>query len=162
MTWVKLDDGFCTNPKVIALSDRAFRAYVAAICYCAANLTDGVIPNAARHLIGKAPALDELVRVGMLTIVEDGYSVHDYLEYNPSRERVLADRRGSAARQARARNGVSNGVTNAASHAVPSHPNPIPSKSEEEKESPSGLLNPIPTPIRNRNHGSLEQVIKRG
>ena len=43
MAWLRIDDGFVEHPKVYDLSDRSFRLHVAAHCYSARNLTDGVL-----------------------------------------------------------------------------------------------------------------------
>jgi hypothetical protein len=47
MTWVRLDDQFPDHPKVVNLSDRAFRLHVWGICYSARFLTDGLIQRDA-------------------------------------------------------------------------------------------------------------------
>ena len=95
MTWAKLDDGFPEHPKVIGLSDAAFRTHVAAICYAARNLTDGHIPAAALLAVsrGKPKAVAELHAAGVWhENGGEGYIIHDYLEYNPSKERVERER----------------------------------------------------------------------
>lgn len=51
MAWVKLDDGFFRNPKVVSVGKDAKFLYVAALCYCGANITDGRIPAGALRLI---------------------------------------------------------------------------------------------------------------
>lgn len=51
MTWIKLDDGFFTNPKVLGLGQAAKLYHLAALTYCARELTDGVIPVSALTLI---------------------------------------------------------------------------------------------------------------
>lgn len=109
MTWVKIDDRMPTNPKVIGLSDKAFRLYVASICYSSANLSDGEIPPAALVVIGGTPKLaTELVCAGLWdTTSRKGWVVHDYLVYNRSRmkahavseERRLAGLASAAKRQ---------------------------------------------------------------
>jgi hypothetical protein len=43
MPWAKFDDRYPWHRKVRPLSDAAFRLDVSAICWCAENLTDGVI-----------------------------------------------------------------------------------------------------------------------
>jgi hypothetical protein len=42
MSWVRLDDSFPEHPKVIALTDAAFRAHVRGLCYAGRFLTDGL------------------------------------------------------------------------------------------------------------------------
>lgn len=90
MGWLRLDDAFGDHPKVIGLSDRAFRAHVMGLLYCARHLTDGVVPRAAAP---KAAAVRELERAGLWTSTRGGgWLIHDYLDFNPSKADVLADR----------------------------------------------------------------------
>lgn len=109
MPWVRFEDRFPAHPKVARLSDKAFRIHVAAICWCSANLTDGhitadLLPLAiGRQRVPKA-AVAELVTAGLWEPDgANGYRVHDFTDYQPSRERVLAQRRADADRQARQR-----------------------------------------------------------
>jgi hypothetical protein len=90
MTWAKLDDNFYQHPKVIGLSDKAFRLYVASICFASANRTDGEIPRAALPMIGGTTKLaSELTGVALWdTTSRDGWAVHDYLKYNRSKETI--------------------------------------------------------------------------
>jgi len=129
MPWVKLDDRFPSHRKVALLSDRAFRLHVSAICWCAENLTDGRISERelalVAHIRGIKATAKQLEEAGVWDRADDGWEIHDYLDYNPSREQVLADRKKNAERQERWRqrkngnptppdgssNGRSNGVT---------------------------------------------------
>jgi hypothetical protein len=54
MPWVKLDDGFYSNPKVIKVPPLARSLYVAGLCHCATGLTDGAIDKAALTRLAKA------------------------------------------------------------------------------------------------------------
>ena len=122
MSWVKIDDAFPEHPKVVPLSDRAFRIHVRALCYCARNLTDGRVPRGAEQLLGCTLAqIGELVTAGLWDVRPDGWAVHDYLQYNPSREQVMVERGAAKARLDRWRNGRSNGVSNGVSS-----PSPVP------------------------------------
>jgi hypothetical protein len=129
MPWVRLDDRFPSHRKVALLSDRAFRLHVSAICWCAENLTDGHISDRelplVAHMRGVKATAQQLQNAGLWDRTDDGWMIHDYLDYNPSREQVIADRKKNAERQERfrqrkkskpappegGRNGVSNGVT---------------------------------------------------
>lgn len=92
MPWVKLDDQFPDHAKIAALSSDAFRAHVMAICYSARMLTDGFVPrNTAWMFAGKARVVQELVP-HLWELAPGGYRVHDYLDYNPTRAQVMADR----------------------------------------------------------------------
>lgn len=130
MTWVKLDDRFPSHRKIALLADRAFRLHVSALCWCAENLTDGYVSERELPLVARLrnprAAAKELVGAGLWDRVDGGWLVHDYLDYNPSRDQVLAERKKNAERQERFRrrkagkptppddasNGRSNGVTN--------------------------------------------------
>ena len=100
MTWSRFDDAFPQHPKIVGLSDQAFRLHVSAICYANRNLTDGRVPMDALVVLlpGRPrPVLKrramELVDAGVWTKTsESAYSIHDFLAYNPTREQVLADR----------------------------------------------------------------------
>ncbi|MFB7162292.1 hypothetical protein [Streptomyces sp. NPDC056242] len=103
MPWVRLDDRFPSHRKVALLSDRAFRLYVSALCWCSENLTEGRIldrelPLVAR-LRGAKKAAAELEEVHLWDRVDGGWEIHDYLEYNPDRAKVKAERASNAARQ---------------------------------------------------------------
>lgn len=132
MTWLRLDDGFAAHPKVAHLSPHAFKLHVSALCYCAQFLTDGFVPTARPGLLmeGYRPAqVTELVDAGLWEPAEGGYWLHDYLKYNPSREKVEAEREAARNRQLKhRRNGVTNavtdGVTNGVSHGSPRHTTP--------------------------------------
>lgn len=126
MPWVRLDDRFPSHRKVALLSDRAFRLYVSALCWSAENLTEGRVTDRELPLIarvrGPKAVANELETAGLWDRDGDGWAIHDYLEYNPSRDRVKEERAANAARQQAfrerkraernaARNGGSNGVT---------------------------------------------------
>lgn len=133
MPWVKLDDRFPSHRKIALLSDRAFRLHISAICWCAENLTDGRISDRELALVAKIRGVkataQQLADAGVWDRTEDGWEIHDYLDYNPSREQVLAERKKNAERQEKFRqrkngkpippdgspdpssNGVTNGVT---------------------------------------------------
>jgi hypothetical protein len=91
MTWARIDDQFADHPKVIGLSDRAFRIHIRGICYAARQLTDGFIPLSAAQEWGMRAVL-ELEKSTLWKPVAAGYQIHDFLDYNPSREQVLAER----------------------------------------------------------------------
>jgi hypothetical protein len=96
MPWIRLDDQFPDHPKVVAAGPVAAWLYVCGIGYCNRLLTDGLIPRGqVRKLadVENATELaDQLVKVGLWEEVEDGYRIHDFLEYQPSAEQVKAER----------------------------------------------------------------------
>lgn len=141
MTWVKVDDGYFRHPKIVRAGKDARDLDLAGMCYASANLTDGFIPNEALpHLAAEAgvrqPArlVAKLLEVVRWELGDGGHWVHDYLDYNPSREETLAARRANAERVASWRagkkggnapsNDVSNAVTNGVGNASPHAPSP--------------------------------------
>lgn len=126
MPWVRLDDRFPSHRKVALISDRAFRLYVSALCWASENLTEGRILDRELPLVarvrGPKTVAKELEAAQLWDRIEGGWVIHDYLEYNPDRARVQADREANAARQKAfrerkraekeaARNAARNGVT---------------------------------------------------
>jgi hypothetical protein len=107
MSWLKLDDRLDEHPKLTRANghyDAALSTFVQLGLYCARNLTDGVVP--ARVLQRFNPEIIELLsepfgdRPGMLEDGPQGSKVlHDYLDYNPTREKVEADRAAAKVRQ---------------------------------------------------------------
>lgn len=109
MPWVRFDDRFPTHRKVRRLSDAAFRLHVSAIHWCSEHLTDGHIPDAELELVSdsRSPrrAVGELERAGLWHAVDDGWEIHDFLEYQPSASKVKAEREAKRERQERWREG---------------------------------------------------------
>ena len=144
MPWVRFDDQFTIHRKVDGLSDAAFRLHASAIFWSARNLTDGFVSR--EDLDGvtarvRTPArfAAECVRRGVWhdareqclsekcpgPVYGDGWVIHDYWEYQFTKEQVVRARDASAKRQAKwraSRNGSSNGVTNGVSASSPSRP----------------------------------------
>lgn len=115
--WLRFDNSTAENPKLVALSDRAFRLWFNACCYCSRNETDGIVPASLVVRLsrtGNRGAVEELVAAGRLEVVDaDTYRIHDYLDHNPSRARLEKMRRDAKERTAswRTRNGVGDAVS---------------------------------------------------
>jgi len=107
MTWGRLDDGLYDHPKLEGLGRfRLAGVGLWTLCISWSNhrLTDGVISAARIKALGGSVALaDRLVSAGLLERAPDGYSVHDFLEYNDPAVVVHARRKASAERQRRSR-----------------------------------------------------------
>lgn len=102
MPWVRLDDGFAEHPKILGLSDSAFRAHVAALCYCNRNLTDGRVPAAFTN--GQA---SELVAAGVWESDGQWFVIHDYADYQPTGDET--ERIRELRREAGRRGGLASG-----------------------------------------------------
>jgi hypothetical protein len=109
MSWAKLDDQFYDHPKVSSISQKyltsAVGLYCLALCWCANQLTDGRIPKPQVSRLtggicnGNVKSVQELVRVGLWVDAGDEYVIHDYLQYNPSRAKVLEERESAKRRR---------------------------------------------------------------
>jgi hypothetical protein len=166
VTWFRVDDGFPEHPKLAALEKQprlwaeSVSLWIAAGCYCAKHLTDGVVPkvklkrmvpfnaqNAAKALVGS----------GLWEDTGEAYAFRNWLEYQPSRQRVESERGGARQRMAswRARNTTldptryavtsterdeeTEPVTDAVSYANPVPSRPVPTGENSE---PSGSSSP--------------------
>lgn len=135
MPWVKLDDGMVEHLKVASLSDGAFRAHVEALSFCARNLTDGLVPEAVVKKQGWSKRSRELVAAGLWEVTPGGHAIHDYLEYNPSREQVEAEREAARRRMNR--------------HRAPDvRPNKQRTNGEQTPLVQAKFNDPLPDPIR--------------
>lgn len=133
MVWAKLDDAILDNPKIARAGVYGFALHVAAITWCCRNLTDGFIPYARTNALldtsrvefdqanplalpggprsmAGGSGLDphdvaaHLVACGLWERVDGGYSIHDFLVYNPSREEVIREKEKGRVRSEKHRN----------------------------------------------------------
>lgn len=95
MPWAKIDDRFYLNPKVMRAGLEGRALYIAGLVHAAGGLTDGII---AQDVITRLAVLadvtdvtgatERLVALNLWEETEGGYLIHDYLEYNPTREHM--------------------------------------------------------------------------
>lgn len=107
MTWTKIDDGLHSHPKVLRLRAAghldALGLHLLAMSYSGAYLTDGLVPR------GFVPEHERelaacLVGVGLWDDAgDDGWQIHDWPEYNPSRADIEKARKANADRSRRSR-----------------------------------------------------------
>lgn len=103
--WIKIDDSYFTHRKIVQLTGPAILMDLTGIAYCARELTDGFVAEGAILLVAalaKVPEpekhVGELVRVGRWEKRDGGFFIHDYLDYQPSREDVIQSREIKKAR----------------------------------------------------------------
>jgi hypothetical protein len=118
MSWVTFDDKFPFHRKVAGLSDAAFRLHTAAIFWCRANATDGLIPREDLTLV--LPRMRQPARYASecvhrdvwhdarfacpsvdcpAPVDADGWVIHDYFALHPTKaESVTAQVNASAAK----------------------------------------------------------------
>jgi hypothetical protein len=107
MTWVKIDDSFPNHPKIVGLSDKAFRIHISGLCYCGTYLTDGFVPMtiAARFANEDMQHIVELTKAGLWREApqDNGFHIHDYLAHQTSKTQVEEKRQTVRERQKRYR-----------------------------------------------------------
>ena len=157
MAWVRLDDQFPDHPKVAGLSNDAFCLHITALCWTAKQQTDGRLPcvllkRLAWRCHDPAMALAELVASGVWDEDGDaGWTIHDYLDYNPSKSELeaLADTRSAAGKAGAAarwgKDSKPHGKSYGKSHGkiMPHTPSPSPSEREREVRTPPPI-DPFP------------------
>lgn len=117
MAWVRIDDHFTEHPKLVQAGPLGVAMQIAALCYANRHLTDGELPAniVARFMptvcydpetgeeITWRDVADRLVEIGIWHKTDGGYLIHDYLEYQPSKADVEAERAAARERMARIR-----------------------------------------------------------
>lgn len=165
MVWVRIDDRYNEHLKFASAGPLGVTLWLAGMAYCNRNLTDGFIPwTVARTLvaweyIGAAgptailvalldsddePAMvtsdlviDQVVHSGLWDTVTGGYMVHDYLDYQPSRQAVMTERAAKAAA------GRAGGLASAQARGVA----PAQAPAEADTQAKSNPRTRIPSPV---------------
>lgn len=132
MSWFKCDDGLGNHPKVMALDAKLLPAmglWVMCGVYASKHLTDGFVPRKVVRMYDGDKMAKALEEAGLFKPAPGGWLIHDYLDWNPSKEQVLAMRAArQAAGQAGGRaSGQARAQANASSDAqAKSNPVPVP------------------------------------
>jgi len=120
VAWIRLSDNYINNPKITPLSDGAFRLWHEALAHCRSHQTDGLVTKhcMVNFTAYRSKRLDELMNVQpgcakALVVKVDGFGfkLHDYLDWNPSKDeenerRTDAKERMRSARERRRSHGV--------------------------------------------------------
>ena len=155
MGWAKFDDRWATHAKLLEAGLEAAGLDARAICWCAGQETDGFVPDAAVSLLAAghrnpAKLAGALVRVRRWARNEErkGYDIHDYLDYNPTRESRDAER--DRKREAGRAGGLRSRPSRPEADCLPSasaKPKQVPTRTEADSlgtaEPPS---RPVPSP----------------
>jgi hypothetical protein len=102
MGWFKIDDQLFSHPKVLSIDPRyrlaAMGLFTLAGSWSSSHLTDGVVPEHCVSLMqGTRKQAAALVQAGLWDVHPHGYTFHDWANYNPTRDEVLAKRQVRAA-----------------------------------------------------------------
>lgn len=136
MSWVRIDDKAWSHPKLAGLSGNAVRLWLFGLCWCNQQESDGCVPSAMLRVLGGAPKVAaELVAAGLWEATDDGWRFHDYLNYQPSREQLAAQRNATRERVTKHRERERNAVTPTVSNASETLP-PIPTRPDPNQIQP--------------------------
>lgn len=92
MAWI--DNRAWSHPKVVGLSDQAFRVWVNGICYSSGFGTQGRLGAAHQKLVGSTPKIRrELENAGLWLDEGPDVLIHDWDEHNGERDRKAENRK---------------------------------------------------------------------
>jgi hypothetical protein len=165
MPWARFADDYLGNAKLTTLSTAAIALDVTGIIYSARELRDGHLSTndvqvvaSLIHLRRWVQAVAELVMARRWIETAAGWDIHDYLEYQPSREQVLADRTAAAQRmrRVRANSGRSPGEVQPEFGRSSTTPYPVP---VPDPEVPTELPGAPPNPPRKRRGRNSSETV---
>lgn len=164
MTWVRLDDQFPDHPKVLEAGPAAAWLYICGLSYASRYLTDGFIPAVqVRRLAdmdGAEEAAERLVTVGLWAPADDGYQIHDYLDYQQSATKVREEREAAKQRMQRLRSPeVRPNISRSSPSPAHSRPSPTPppvqAPAGDEDDAPAAVASASAGPESRRLVGDL-------
>lgn len=174
MTWFKIDDKFHSHPKVLTAGNSAVGLYVRCGSWVSDQLTDGFVPEQVARMYGTVKEIKALIDAGLWRRTVGGYTINDFLEYNPSAEEVKATRatRAEAGRAGGKRSGEARrSKAEANSEALASglleanreaKTNPVPSRPDPVTTSSSSSPEPAQTQAADDDDGGLiDAIIQR-
>lgn len=101
MPWVRLDDGFHSHPKALAVGLDGCGLFARALSYCGAYLTDGRVPHAwvMAQTAGDGALAIRLEEAGLWQSTADGdFVIPDFTDLNPTKAAYVAEQAAGAAR----------------------------------------------------------------
>jgi len=164
LSWVRSDDDEPHHIKFLQVPIAAYGLFQAAKCYASRRGTNGFIPTEAMGgAIYPNVTRTQCIRLAQILaaakdprrpdskplfeVVDGGWMIHDYLDYNPTAEQTRARRDANRDRIKRWRNGQRNGVTSGnvtpPPYPVPDpvpDPKPVKAKSQPRAEARSGAF----------------------
>jgi hypothetical protein len=149
MPWFRLDDSFHSHPKVIQAGNEAIGLYVRCGTYAAEHLTDGFVSKEIVALYGDENLAAALIKVKLWHRARGGWTIHDYLDYNPSAQAVDKERAAKAERQKRwlesrrrrVRDASSDASTDGSEDDAPYPPRPAPKEAGRAGPTPKHAAN---------------------
>ncbi len=151
MAWVRIEDTVTDHRKHLKAGPAACWLWVCGLAYCQRQLSDGMIPTEALPQLGAGFRISWLVKrlvsAGLFDKVPGGFMVHDYHDYNETREEALTRKRELSEQRAAAGRigGLRSGLTRRGHKEANTEANV--KQLAEAKRSPDPTR-PIPSPRR--------------
>lgn len=98
MVWFRVDDNLAFHTKTVAAGNAAMGLWVRAGSWSGQQLTDGYVPKHIARQLGTAAEIKRLVGVGLWCDEGDGYRFHQWGERQPTRDKVMEERKANADR----------------------------------------------------------------
>jgi hypothetical protein len=164
MSWVKIDDRANEHPKQVEAGAEACWMWVCSLIFCNRNRSqNGFIPGIqigvlyAKFSKRKSTELArELVRVGLWEVVEGGFQIHDYNEYQSA---WISEKRAKAGKLGGIRSGESRKQTGKQNEAIASSKTEaIASSNGEASASSFASSKPEANPTRPRARGDGSRI----
>lgn len=108
MVWFRVDDNFHSHPKVMKAGTSAVGLWARCGSYCSHHRTDGVVPVEVARAYGTTAQIKALLDAGLWVQSDSGYTMPDFLDFNPSREEIERDE--SVKHEAKVRAGQAGGI----------------------------------------------------
>lgn len=173
MSFLLTDDKFPKHRKVRGLPVQAKWLHFCALSHCAEELTDGHLTEYDLGIIAASSEVKPLKYVPLLVErvlwipTVEGWTIHDYLEHNPSGNEVRAKR--SARAEAGRRGGIASGKSRSKGEAVAEaiasslalasvEPHPIPSHPTEDLSIPT-VVSYAGKDFNKSEHGVWETIL---
>lgn len=144
MGWAKFDDQFTDHPKVQSVGPMAELLAMRAVIYSARYETDGLIREAAlqRLTLGiTAPKrqIEALLRENLWEKCSEGWRIHDFLDYHPSREDREAERQAARERMRNVRANKTRSSGEVQEQFAKRSPYPDPTRTPIEQQQQDGF-----------------------
>jgi len=99
MPWFKVDDALAFHMKALTAGNQALGLWVRAGSWSMQQLSDGFVPaSIVTALGGTHKDARSLMQAGLWHQVDGGFQFHDWAEYQPTRDSVIAEREAAAER----------------------------------------------------------------
>jgi hypothetical protein len=91
MNWVRVETRFISHPKVLDIGPLGEALWLRGLCYAGEQLTDGFVPSSFIKRMGDMKGVviaARLVSAGLWDEEDGGYVIHDFLDWQRSRDEV--------------------------------------------------------------------------